>query len=183
MRRFEEMILDFISILERMGIDYVIIGGVAVSSWGTPRTTRDLDVIIVLEAKNIDELSENLREMGFSVDINDFNESLQEKTHVTIFDEHSEYHIDAKGVYNKFDALTVRNRAVVPYEGHTMHIASAEDTLAHKLLFGGYQDVKDAESILLRQSELDMNYLEELCKDMGVLDEFEIIRKKIKDLK
>ena len=183
MRRFEEMILDFISILERMGIDYAIIGGVAVSSWGTPRTTRDLDVIIVLETKNIDKLSENLREMGFSIDTNDFKGSLQEKTHFTIFDRHSEYHIDAKGVYNKFDALTVQNRAVVPYEGHTMHIASAEDTVAHKLLFGGYQDVKDAESILLRQSELDMNYLEELCKDMGVIDEFEIIRKKIKDLK
>jgi hypothetical protein len=72
MRKFEEMILDFVGILERMGIDYVIVGGVAVSSWGTPRTTRDLDVIIALEVGNIDELSENLHKMGFSIDKNDF---------------------------------------------------------------------------------------------------------------
>lgn len=182
MRRFEEMILDFIGILERMGIDYVIVGGVAVSSWGTPRTTRDLDVIIVLKAENIGQLSENLQEMGFSIDENDFRKSFEEKTHFTIFDEHSEYHIDAKGVYNKFDALTVRNKVAVPYEGHDMHIASAEDTIAHKLLFGGYQDVEDAESILLRQSELDMKYLVELCEEMGVSDELEKIRKNIKDL-
>ena len=182
MRRFEEMILDFVGILERMGIDYVIIGGVAVSSWGTPRTTRDLDVIIVLKVENIDELSENLQEMGFLTDKNGFKKSLEEETHFTIFDEHSEYHIDAKGVYNKFDALTVRNKVLVPYEGQDMHIASAEDTIAHKLLFGGYQDLKDAESILLRQSGLDMNYLVELCEDLGVLDEFEAIRKKVKDL-
>jgi len=183
MRKFEEMVLDFISVLERMGIDYVIVGGVAVSSWGTPRTTRDLDVIIVLKVGNIDELSENLQGMGFLIDKNDFKKSFEEKTHFTIFDEHSEYHIDAKGIYNKFDALTVRNRVIVPYEGHDMHIASAEDTIAHKLLFGGYQDMEDAESILLRQSELDMNYLEELCEDLGVLEESETIRKKVKDLK
>lgn len=89
------------------------------------------------------------------------------------------YHIDAKGVYNRFDALTVKNKHVVPYKGLNMCIASAEDTIGHKLLFGGYQDIKDAESILLRQSELDMEYLEELCENLGVLNELETVRKKI----
>lgn len=182
MRKFEGMVLDFIGVLERMGIDYVIIGGVAVSSWGNPRTTRDLDVIVAVKMDDINDLCENLQEVGFSVDRNGFENSFKEKTHFTIFDEYSEYHVDAKGVYNKFDALTVRNRAVVPYEGHNMHVASAEDTIAHKLLFGGYQDVKDAGSILLRQSKLDMKYLEELCKDLGVINELETIKKKIKDL-
>ncbi|MBU7009076.1 MAG: hypothetical protein HXS46_00180 [Theionarchaea archaeon] len=182
MRRFERMILDFLNVLERMGIDYVIIGGVAVSSWGNPRTTTDLDVIVALKNENMDELCRNLHEAGFSIDKNDLEDSFKEKTHFSIFDKYSEYHADVKGVYDKFDALTVRNRVLVPYEGHNMCIASAEDTIAHKLLFGGYQDVKDAESILLRQSELDMGYLEELCGELGVLDELEIIKKRIKDL-
>ncbi len=67
------------------------------------------------------------------------------------------------------------------YEGHNMHIASAEDTIAHKLLFGGYQDIRDAESIFLRQSELDMTYLEKLCDELGILTEFEKFKEKIKD--
>jgi hypothetical protein len=37
MGTFEKMILDFINVLGKMRVDYVIIGGVAVSSWGTPR--------------------------------------------------------------------------------------------------------------------------------------------------
>lgn len=182
MRKFERMILDFLDVLERMEINYVIIGGVAVSSWGSPRTTADLDIIVVLKTKNIDELCRNLEEAGFSVDRNDIEDSFKEKTHFSIFDKYSEYHIDVKGVYSKFDALTVRNKVIVPYEGHNMCIASAEDTIAHKLLFGGYQDIRDAESILLRQAELDMEYLEELCEELGVLDELETAKKRTKDL-
>lgn len=179
MRSFERMVLDFIGVLEKIKVDYVVIGGIAVSSWGNPRTTKDLDVIVDLNSDDIDKFCKNLQESGFSVDKEDIKEALKEKTHFTVLDEYSEYHIDAKGVYNRFDALTVKNKYVVPYEGLNMCIASAEDTVAHKLLFGGYQDIKDAESILLRQSELDMEYLEELCENLGVLNEFRTVKKKV----
>lgn len=182
MRTFEKMILDFVDVLESMRINYVIVGGVAVSSWGNPRTTADLDVIVALEIENVEELCRNLHEVGFSVDRNDIEDSFKEKSHISVFDDHSRYHIDVKGVYNEFDALTIKNKVIISYEDHNLCIASAEDTLAHKLLFGGYQDMKDAESILLRQSNLDTEYLEELCKKMGVLDELGALRKKIRDV-
>jgi len=182
MRRFEKMIIDFTDILEKTKIDYVIVGGIAVSSWGNPRTTKDLDVIIVLKIEDIDELSKNLQENGFSTDREDIKDALKEKTHFTIFDKYSEYHIDAKGAYNEFDALTIKNKLVVLYEGHKMCIASPEDTIAHKLLFGGHQDIKDAQSILVRQSgKIDKNYLEELCENLGVLNELETLKERIKN--
>jgi hypothetical protein len=87
--------------------------------------------------------------------------------------------MDAKGIYNKFDALTVKNKHIIRYEGHDMCIASAEDTIAHKLLFGGHQDVKDAEGILTRQPHINSTYLEELCRNLGVSHELDVIKKKI----
>ncbi|MGC1121558.1 MAG: hypothetical protein WBA22_10745 [Candidatus Methanofastidiosia archaeon] len=179
MRTFEDMILDFIDVLGKMKVDYAIIGGVAVSSWGNPRTTGDLDVIAVIKMENIGELCENLQEAGFSIDKEDIENALGEKTHFTIFDQDSEYHVDVKGVYDKFDALTVKNRIAISYYDHTINMASAEDTIAHKLLFGGYQDIRDAESILLRQSVIDTEYLEAVCRELGVLAELEAIKKRI----
>jgi hypothetical protein len=179
MRTFEDMILDFVDVLGKMRVDYVIIGGVAVSSWGTPRTTGDLDVIAVIKMENIKKLCENLQNKGFSIDEEDIKSALEEKTHFTVFDQDSEYHVDVKGIYDKFDALTIKNRIAIDYCDHIMNMASAEDTLAHKLLFGGHQDMRDAESILLRQSVIDMEYLEALCKELGILAELQAMKEKI----
>lgn len=94
MRSFEKMVLDFIDILEKLEINYVIIGGIAVSSWGNPRTTRDLDVIVDLKMEELTNLLKNLKLSGFSVSKPDIEIAFKEQTHFTIFDEYSEYHID-----------------------------------------------------------------------------------------
>lgn len=179
MRSFEKMILDFIDVLEKIKMDYVIIGGIAVSAWGNPRTTKDLDIIVVLKIEKLDELHEKLQKAGFSVNKEDIKLGIREKIYFTIFDKYSEYHVDAKGVYDEVDALTVKNKVGILYEGCTMYIASAEDTVAHKLLFGGVQDIKDAESIVVRQKNLDSEYLEELCRNLEVLNEFQNMKEKI----
>lgn len=183
MRKFEEMILDFLKILEKLSIKYAIIGGVAVSSWGNPRTTQDLDIIVVLKSSDTDEFCEKLQQKQFSISKKDMKTSLKHKTHFTIFDELSEYHIDVKGIYSPSDAITIKNRRSVSYEGYNMYIASPEDTIAHKLLYGGYQDIEDAKSILIQHSDLDMDYLEELCRKLAVLDEFKNIKKIANDFK
>jgi hypothetical protein len=57
--------------------------------------------------------------------------------------------------------------------GTKIYLASPEDTIANKLVFGSEQDVKDAEGIYARQLEsLDMEYLEEICRNMGVYGDF-----------
>lgn len=66
MRGFEKMMLDFFGVLEKTKIEYAIIGGVAVSTWGTPRTTRGLDIIIGLQSKDMDEMYKNLQKTDFS---------------------------------------------------------------------------------------------------------------------
>jgi len=39
-------IADF---LEREGVPYAILGGLAVQYWGEPRTTRDVDIIAMVQ--------------------------------------------------------------------------------------------------------------------------------------
>ncbi len=86
MRTLEEVVKEIVKILENLEIDYVIVGGIAVSGWGNIRTTRDVDIIINLERKDIKRLAEALKERDFSVTVEDIKDALKEKTHFTIFD-------------------------------------------------------------------------------------------------
>jgi hypothetical protein len=49
--------------LERHGVDYVAIGGIAVQAHGSPRTTRDVDVLVGPDEDNLERLGAALVEL------------------------------------------------------------------------------------------------------------------------
>jgi predicted nucleotidyltransferase len=62
------MELDFQSIfkeLNKQKIDYLVVGGLAVNLYGVPRMTYDIDIMILLEAKNISKLTTQLTNWGY----------------------------------------------------------------------------------------------------------------------
>jgi hypothetical protein len=58
-----------IDILEAMGIEYVIWGGVAAITYGEPRFTRDMDVLVRLHYNQVDTLARVLEEDGYYVSV------------------------------------------------------------------------------------------------------------------
>ncbi len=52
--------------LSKAKVKYVVAGGVAVVLHGYPRLTRDLDLIVLLEEKNLDRFFEALRSIGYN---------------------------------------------------------------------------------------------------------------------
>ena len=58
-----------IDILEAMGIEYVIWGGVAAITYGEPRFTRDMDVLVRLHYDQVDTLARVLEEDGYYVSV------------------------------------------------------------------------------------------------------------------
>ena len=180
MRTLEQVTIDIAIILNELKIDYVIVGGVAVCSWGNLRTTRDVDVIVDVNEKDIDRLVESVGKRGFSVNKYDIKMALKERSHFTIFDERSEYHIDAKGVYSEKERQSLLSKKAIQLEDVRVFVASPEDTIANKLSFGSEQDIKDAEGIYVRQKgKLDMKYLEERCGNIGVSDEFAEMKERV----
>lgn len=62
------MDLDFQSIFKefnRLKIDYLVIGGLAVNFHGVPRMTYDIDFMILLKEENIRKLVSKLADWGF----------------------------------------------------------------------------------------------------------------------
>jgi hypothetical protein len=178
-----EVVKEASRVLNRLGSDYALVGGVAVSGWGVTRTTADVDVIIDLKERDAERLAADFAESGFSVTVQDIIAALREKAHFTIFDNHSAYRIDAKGAYGDAARETLASRRAVVLQGVRSFLASPEDTIANKLLYGSEQDLQDAEGIFVRQLEsLDLDRLKSLCSKLGVLKELSNLEKRVKTL-
>ncbi len=175
-----EHILDIVcEFLNKNSIDYVIVGGFAVLFYGNPRTTMDIDYVIQLEDENIPVLIEFLQENGFHADEYDMRAALREKSHCTVEDKDTMFRLDIKGVYTEMDERTLRNKRKVDLNDIAIWIASPEDTIVNKLVFAREQDVKDALGILVRQYDvLDIGYLENTAKKIGVYDSLRELREK-----
>ena len=55
---------ELIAVLDDAGVDYVLIGGLAVGAHGFPRATKDLDIVPAPDAANLERLAALLRRVG-----------------------------------------------------------------------------------------------------------------------
>lgn len=178
MRSADEILHLICSFLNTEKIDYVIVGGLAVLFHGIPRTTMDIDVI--LEDKKLEEFVAFLKENDFFANLEDIKIAFKEKSHATIQDKLSMIRLDIKGIYNDSDKQTLDRKTNLKHRDITVNIASAEDTIANKLLFGSDQDIKDAMGIYIRQLDnLDMDYLTKTCKQLKIYNDFLEMKKRV----
>lgn len=47
------------------GLDYIVVGGVAMNLLGYPRFTGDIDILLALDAKNLKRMSKLMKRMGY----------------------------------------------------------------------------------------------------------------------
>jgi hypothetical protein len=52
----QEFVKEILARLERAGVVYTVTGSIASNLWGTPRTTHDVDIVIVLTAADVNRM-------------------------------------------------------------------------------------------------------------------------------
>lgn len=57
--------LDLFAFLNRAGVEYLLVGGVAAIAYGVPRTTQDIDLLINPTVENAKKLLAILKKLGF----------------------------------------------------------------------------------------------------------------------
>lgn len=69
--------------LNKARIEYLVVGGVAVNIYGHTRFTGDLDILALLEEKNLEKLGKTMKKLGYSerlpVSIKDLKDQRQVK--------------------------------------------------------------------------------------------------------
>ena len=74
-----------ISVLEDEKFDYLIIGGLATSILGEARVTHDIDILISLHEKNVENFLKTIQKKGFQCNISNINRSIETRGVFQIF--------------------------------------------------------------------------------------------------
>jgi len=168
-----DALTQFICDLNSLGAPYMITGAYAVSYFGLPRTTHDLDIVIEVKLADLGRFFRTFRK-GYLVDNNMAENAVQYKTHFTIIHEKSDLRIDLwilKGTAG--EAKKFERRKKVSLFGAATFIISAEDMLLTKLeWFGRSKNTKhldDAVGIIKVQGgKLNKVYLKGIIEKSGL---------------
>ncbi len=143
----------------QLGLDYVVIGGLAAIEWrAKPRRTIDADFVV----NQLGRLQERLTEAGFSIKLllNPDNTPYL-ITGTTPDGMHLDIYIASTEFENK-----VLERKQGPY-------ASPEDVIVYKLMAWRPQDRDDIKSIFESGRDLDVNYIAYYAEEWDVTDRWQ----------
>jgi hypothetical protein len=177
----QEFLEDVVARLEGAGVVYAITGSIASNLWGIPRTTHDVDVVVILSPPDVPrvvaafadryyvsaEAAGDAVTQGSMFNVIDYNTSLKADLWVTKGDPFSQ------------SMLSRRCRLeIVP--GRDAYVGSAENVLLHKLVWHtispSERQLADAAGIAAVQAgRLDVVYLREWAARQGTGDLLEAV--------
>jgi len=142
--KLTENFLEFIRLLNKKGVRYLIVEGYAYAFYAEPRYTRDIDIFIEISKENAEKILEVIKEFGFS-DINLQEEDFLEPDIVVRLGVPPimiEILTSISGV--NFEEAWKR-RVKGKFGSETAYFISLEDLIHNKRATGRLRDLADAE--------------------------------------
>ncbi len=181
----EDLLTQIAEIFDKLDIPYAVTGGMAVSVWGRPRFTADIDIVIELLEKNIDLLAKELLKVDKDVYVSEESmwEALKNKSEFNFIHPQSQLKVDFWVVKDNFNKQEIKRAISQKIEGKRVNFVSPEDLILSKLLW--YQisessrQLEDIESVL-RISKVDLNYIKKIAIEQGTSEILEELLKKTK---
>jgi hypothetical protein len=178
MKNVTETLHTLVRLLDRLSIEYAVMGGFAVRAHGVPRPTYDVDLAIVLGRERFAELFDQLRDLEFVIpevyesDWVDRVEALPVlKLRRYIRDESLD--VDLFLVECDFLAGVMQRRSQLDAEGKLLWVVSPEDLVLFKLLANRPRDWGDVSDVLFIQGPLDDKYLRRWASELGISERLE----------
>lgn len=166
--------------LELVGIEYMVVGSLASSVHGLPRTTRDADLMVAIDQEQAKRLASALRPR-FYVSVEAALEAIRHGSSFNAIHEESFFQIDMfilkPSPFNTAQFERRQQIEIDPDRDITMPFQSAEDAVLSKLVWfrEGHEvserQWQDVMGILRTQgSDLDLAYLNLWATNLGVDD-------------
>ncbi|MEK7124465.1 MAG: nucleotidyl transferase AbiEii/AbiGii toxin family protein [Patescibacteria group bacterium] len=179
----EELLVQIAKILDSLKIQYVITGGMAVSVWGRPRSTADIDIIIELLPLNIGLLSKKLLKVDKDIYISEdaIKEALERKGEFNFIHPQSGLKVDFWIVKDSFNRNELKRAVPQEFEGYKVNFVSPEDLILSKLLwFKESNSTKQLEDIksVLDITKIDLDYIKKWAVKQNTIKELNNLLKK-----
>lgn len=186
MRSESQFLVDVLGRLNLASVDYMLTGSMASNYWGIPRTTHDLDFVLVMKPDQVNVLV-SVFEAGFFIQAESVRSAFRPPFQFNVLDEQSALKADFWLLRNdSFEQSAFGRRLQVVLFGVSAWIATAEDIILHKLYWNlltpSERQLGDAAGVYAVQSDsLNVSYLQQWAAQLGVHREFEdLIAGKIK---
>jgi hypothetical protein len=172
----DEFLRWCVETLEAAGIEYMVVGSVASSHHGSPRTTQDLDIVIEILPEQAETLLALLDRARYYADDAEVLSAPQTRRMFGIIDTFTGWKVDLVVRRDRPFALVEfarRERAVLL--GVPTWAATAEDVILAKLdwarIGSSDRQIEDARSVVrVRRDTLDWDYLKRWAAALGVDD-------------
>ena len=153
--------------LDRAKFPYALAGGMAVSIWGEPRATYDVDLVVAADSSEPDDLLVAIRsEPAFFLDpqtlpmppeMNIIRAHLLDKNS----SEPAIILVDLLLLNSVFAASLQARRVAMNVAGRERWVCSCEDLIILKLISGRVKDLEDVRGILrVQHGTIDMAYVD-----------------------
>lgn len=172
-----DFLFKLISFFNQYKIDYMLSGSVALSVYTLPRATRDFDLVVHLEEKDVKSVMEFFQS-GYYVNEDAVTDAIRRKSIFNIIDHQSGFKADFMVLKNEPYRRTEFGRRIqTDFYGTPIFIVSAEDLLLSKLIW--IQEIQSSlqkEDIinLARLETLDWQYIHHWVKELQ-LNTFDLI--------
>jgi hypothetical protein len=159
MQLYQTLLARLARTLDGAGISYMVIGGQAVLVHGEPRLTRDIDVTVGCDARELSRILSVIKAAGLQPSIAGIEEFVRRTNVLPLADETTAIRVDLIFSFTPYETEAIRRSITVPFADTLVHFAAVEDLIIHKLVAGRPRDIEDVRGVLVRRPVIDENYL------------------------
>lgn len=171
---FQEALTEILSRLQaaqnrRLLHAYALIGGFAVSAWGVPRATQDIDFAVAIGAADPQVLAMFL---DGHYETGDADDPLRGVIHTSIQAGATPVSLQLIFFPSALTEITFRHVESLSVLEHVVPVVSWQALILLKLYAGGPQDTLDAQQILqVRHPQTeDLKQIGEMAESLGILE-------------
>jgi len=170
--------------LSASNISFMLVGSVAASYHGHPRSTFDIDLVVETSEEALRRFARSLGE-GYYVDEDSIREAFRNRSAFNIIDEATGFKADLIVRKERLFSRTEFGRRVrVHIMDRAVEMATPEDVILSKLEWSkiGASERQFADALQVARTQgqdLDLSYLEKWSRELGVIDLWEKIKELI----
>jgi len=173
-----DILLTVAKNLNKYHIPYLLTGSFAVSYYGIPRATHDIDFVIEIDKENLDRLNVCLKRLNkdYLFDELDLKNPQESSFQFNIFHPETGIKVDFWMVKkDEFEESKFKRKKEIVIGSQKISLISPEDLILNKLLWNkkiiSERHAKDCEGILkIQESKLDYDYLKHWAEKLKVTE-------------
>ena len=156
--------------LDNAGIEYMLVGGLAVGIWGEPRATVVIDFMVSFNKNDFAVLSRKISDSDAFIFIHDKPMNFERVSLLrATLKSNVDLSVDFLFADDEFKKDALSRRQTVNLADFTVNIPTPEDLILLKILSNREHDLLDAKKVFeMQKQQLDMEYLQRWAKSLQV---------------